>query len=308
MCHKSFRPYHVFFIILVGGWWLATSPLHAVSCSHDYTICIVARSEDLNGASTAALRRRLVNAGYSSAAPTSSTAVAKLHSGDVIIAGTVLSGVVNPGGLIDFLDRPSTGTLGRPIPFQQLMSAPDFRPDSTLEKFVAAARRYYPANLEFPVEIWSLPKKIAPIEGDTTLGSAVGKPFFLSATNPEITDPGLILDKGVNYILEIQGTYTNRNGARNRDALFQFLDSRGKEIHPERHFQLRLVNPTGSLQDFEKTQPQRIGYHKDHVYEIVVTGEGKPFKAFIADDQYGDNSGGFTIQVFRTLGSDSAPN
>lgn len=294
---------------ILAGLGLTAMVSHAVTSSHDYTAGIITKNEKLNGTTLSGLRQHLMASGFLADEPTSPTAKPVLNTGDVIVAGTLLSGIVNPGGLIDFLDTPSSGTLNKPVPFAQLVTTPDFRPDSTLDQFVTAARKYYKAGSAFQLRVWRIPRKITQVKGDTTLGAQVGKPFFIGATNPNVTDSGIVLENAATYIIQTQGTYSNRSGTPNcRDALYQFLDSSGKPIEAQRHHFLAFFNPTGSYLELSRAQPGgRQSYNKEHVYEVAVIGEGKTLKGFIKDGQHGDNSGGFTVRVFRALGSNSAP-
>jgi len=49
------------------------------------------------------------------------------------------------------------------------------------------------------------------------------------------------------------------------------------------------LTPIGWLEDF----------NPDHIYTAYVTGDGNPISLFIYDNQYGDNVGGITVNVYE---------
>jgi hypothetical protein len=79
-------------------------------------------------------------------------------------------------------------------------------------------------------------------------------------------------------------------------------------VTPRLYGCLVFFDPSIPAEDLARNQKATPAYNPEHVYELVVVGEGKTLKAVVPDTGgYADNAGGFEISVFRAVATDREP-
>jgi hypothetical protein len=123
------------------------------------------------------------------------------------------------------------------------------------------------------------------------------------------TDPQdiLFLDQGLPYIIVGEGTCSLWDSPPEPDGVdscFVYAKWRTGDT-PQIWGQLELVDPSIHLSDLiEMNTGKPAVYNPAHIYEAVITGEGKTLKARVYDGGgYEDNHGELKISVYRAVES-----
>jgi C1A family cysteine protease len=142
-------------------------------------------------------------------------------------------------------------------------------------------------------------------ENSCQKGALLAGPITIPANMETPTEVGIVLEKDKSYFVVGEGTCSLWDGQEDGcDSVYRYrtpLEPNGGEI--KIWGQLELVDPSIHLSDLiEKNTGKPAEYNPSHIYEAVVIGEGKTFKARVNDGGgYGDNHGELKISVYEAM-------
>lgn len=115
-------------------------------------------------------------------------------------------------------------------------------------------------------------------------------------TTPGTTSSRSILENGRTYSLQVSGNFSYWDSSGRTTGADALYDYRGK---PPVLYSALVINGK-SLKDWIEASGSKAAYRSDHVYTVLISGNGKPLTLSIFDPgPYSDNSGSLSVKLRR---------